>query len=416
MTKSNEGQKVLVRRLTLLRYILNEARAYLSNTDDEFRFAIGISLLHDSVENLFWAIETFKNVGIKPNQSLTDKYSVIIGKLRSKKITFDSAEISELNTIRNAYKHQGVLPNTKFTKPLTEKITLDFGETIKNTFNIKLENVSLSQLIDKKELRETIQGIEKKFIKCHLPNDWKQIIYEVGKIYFDFHETNQLSSLYTLIEERTANEAGKKLSKYKFPKPDYHTLQLDLLEIGVIPYLYYRFKNLVPTFGIERETNKVIPKYETVYWGKENWTKLNAEFCLNWIIEFFLKKQWLYTSSKYDITIHTSRYHILEAVKDFKTEFNGGELDSLVELNFKKGELYLGNFINYIEGQWQDFNEETDTQFLVIYTGKFAYSGKAPKDIFKISEIHLDDLPDGALNILHENAKRAIVDLEKSVE
>jgi hypothetical protein len=113
--------------------------------------------------------------------------------------------------------------------------------------------------------------------------------------------------------------------------------------------------------------------------------------------------------------MHTSRYHILEAVKDLKAKLNGGKLDSLVDINFKKGELYLGNFINYVEGQWQDFNEETDIPLLVIYTGKSVYSGKVPKDIFKINEIHLDDLPDGALNILYKNAERAIMDLEKSV-
>ena len=270
ITNPKEGQKVLIRRLTLLKFTLNESIAYLSNVDDEFRFAIGISMLHDSVENLFWSIETFKKIGIKDKHTFPDKYSLIFSKLKAKKIAFDSASINELNTIRNAYKHQGVLPNTKFAKQLTDKIIYDFGETIKNTFNIRLENISFSQLIDKKDLREAIQKVEKKFTKCQLPNDWKQVIYDVGKIYFDFHETNKLSSFSTLLEERTAKETGKKLSKYKFPDSNYHTRQIDLLELGIVPYLYYRFKNLVPTFGFERETKKVVPKYEILYWGKEN--------------------------------------------------------------------------------------------------------------------------------------------------
>lgn len=415
MTKSNEGQRILVRRLTLLKFLLNESIAYLSSIDDEYRFAIGISMLHDSVENLFWAIETFKKVGIKDKHTFPDKYSLILSKLKSKKFCFDSASINELNTIRNAYKHQGILPNTKFAKPLTEKIILDFGETIKNTFNINFDNISLSQLLDKEELRKAIQNVEKNLVKCRLPNDYKQVLYDIGKIYFDFHETHDMSSFSSLLEERTANETGKKLSKYKFPDRDFHSLQLELLELGIVPYLYYRFKNLVPTFGMERETKRIIPKYETVYWGKENWTKLNAEFCLNWMIEYFLKKQWLYSSSKYNITMHTTRYHILEVVKDFKTKLNKGIQDSTWEINFKKGEFYFGNFINFVEGQWQDFNEEADDSLLVLYSNDGAYDGKVPKYVFKIKEIHIDDLPDGAIKILYDNADKAITKLEESV-
>ena len=121
-----------------------------------------------------------------------------------------------------------------------------------------------------------------------------------------------------------------------------------------------------------------------------------------------MKKQWLYSSSKYSITINTTRYHILETKTNYKAVFKGRNLDLHVEINFKKGKLYLGKFISFVEGQWQNFDNENKMEILVVFANEQAYSGYVNKDIFSIQKIHLDELPEGTVDILRKNTEEAI--------
>ena len=407
MSKSDKKDKSLIKRLTLLKFELGEAQNYITDRNDEYRFAIGISLLHDTIENLFWAIETVNNVGIKDKQqSLLDKHDTVVAGLKLKGRLFDRTNISGINTIRNAYKHQGVLPNISHTIPIIESLLEDFDSSVAKIFKINLSDVSLSLLINDQSLRKAIQQVEKKFDNIHDTNTYKAILYDLGRIYFDFHEKANLSSLFELIEERTAKETGKELPRYKFPKVELDWLHIDLLEMGVTPYLYHRFKNLVPSFGVDKKNDMVIPKYESVYWAKENWTKLNAEFCLNWLLDFFLKKQWLHTSTKYSITTKTTRYNLIEPKENYEAEFHNSAHQIKATIQFKKGSMYLANFMDFIEGSWQDYDNQTEDALVVIFTKDEAYSGRLPKTLFKIKEIHLDDLnklQKGAVDFLTGN-------------
>jgi len=394
----------LIRRLSLLKFTMSEARLYMADKSDEYRFSMGISILHDTVENLFWTIEMEKKIGIGDRQSFPAKFDTLL-KIGKKIITFDRASIIELNAIRNAYTHQGILPNTTSSLPIIEKVIEDTEKTVKNIFKIELQNVSLSMLIKKDAVRESIQVVEENIRKKFDFAAYKKALYDIGKIYFDFHEQSQLDSILSMIEDRQAKEAGKKLSRYKFPKKGLNELHMDLLELGMVPFFYHRFKNLVPEFGRDNETDSVVPKYESLYWAKENWTKLNVEFCLNWIIEFFLKKQWLYSETKYKVILQTSRLHILKAKNDFKLELHEGKKNhiSTFELSFKKDEYYLGDFIEYVEGRWQDYENQEENATLIIYSDDTTYSGQVSKDIFEIKEIHLDDLPKGVYSQLTKN-------------
>ncbi|MFA5136010.1 MAG: hypothetical protein WC489_01295 [Patescibacteria group bacterium] len=392
----------LIKRISLLKFFLKEVEKYLKETTDEYAFSVGVSLLHDAIENLFWAIET-KDVGIKDKQAIHEKYEVLITEKRLKtKICFDKTSLVELGTIRGSFKHKGILPNIQQTVSITNKLLRHFNETVYKLFNIDINTISLSILIKNIDVKESIQNIERKLQSDKLSHiEFREALIKIGKIFFENYEKNNLNSLSILIQDLDGERLGKRKKRYLFAEKSVDDIYKDLLEIGMVPYYYYRFKNLVPSYGLDRNNNKTIPKMSTVHWGKENWTKLNTEFCLNWLIEYVLRRERVFGRKDYDVKSPTSREHIFEVVENTTIELIEYETLKRYKFSLQKGVLYLGNFLYYVGGDWQDYSEEeSDRATLVFYTQKGRFHGEVPKTLFNIKEIHMDEISQTQTSLL----------------
>lgn len=403
MDTSKTLSESLIKRMTILRYSLKEAEKYLKETTNEFAFSTGILLLHDATENLFWAINSINSNLFKDEDSFPLKFDKLHTNLKNK-IVLDKTSIAELNTIRNSFKHKAILPNIQQAVSIASKVIKDFEATVYKIFNLHLSSVSLSMLIKNDEIRKRVLKVENKiYDDASSHEEYKNALIELGAIYFNYFEERNLSSISTYMEDSRAEQEGKKKKRFRFVEKNVDIISRDLLELGMAPYFYYRFKNLVPSYGLDTEENKVVQKVDTLHWGKENWTKLNSEFCLNWLIEYTLRQQRLYSRNDYNLEF-TSRVHIIEPIADFSTKFNSYEPKGSVKLNLKKNVKYLGFFMGYVGDMWQDYNEDDNNEnFLILYGSNNRYSAYVPKDLFKIKEDHSIDLPLKIINILNRN-------------
>ncbi len=398
--------KSLVERLVFLKYTLEEALNYLRDTTNEYGFTVGISLLHDSIENLFWAIALKRKVSIK-DISVPEKFEQL-SKSIGKKIAFDKTSLVGLCRVRDSYKHHALLPNISQTVSITDKIVFDFYQTINNIFGIDLEVVSLSSLILDEKLKKEIQDIEKLLYgnKKHTYNSYKDLLFKIGETYFNHFEIN-----FTLFSLQDAYDifSKKKRARFKFPKRDVNEIALNHLELGLTPYLYWRFKNFVPEFGVDTETNETISKM-SFYWGRENWTYKNVKFCLNWLINYALKRQWLYSNKQYDLN-STHRVQVVVPRKEVKITLSNYDteknLRTISEFSLQAGLEYLGCFIDFVDGAWQDYEENVNTAHFILYTSGLNYHGEIDKNTFDIVETYFDDIPNDKMNVYLSNASQA---------
>lgn len=402
----------LVERLVFLKYTLEDSLNYLNDTANEYGFTIGISLLHDSIENLFWAISQAKNISIKDN-SILEKFETLHKSL-GKKISFDKTSLDNLCKIRDSYKHHALLPNIPQTTSIIEKIIVDFYLTIKNIFTVGLESISMSSLISDQKLKTDIKNIEKLLYKNkkNTKTSYRNLLFKIGETYFKYFEKNFThSSLRDIISQKKEKE------RYKFPERDVDEIALKHLELGLTPYLYWRFKNLVPTFGIDTETDQIVSKMD-YYWGRENWTLQNVKFCLNWLINYALKRQWLYSNKQYSLNT-THRVQIVTPLKDIKVVLSHYDIDNNLqitsEFNLKAKCEYLGIFIYFIDGIWQDYKNNEDGGFFILYTSGLNYDGKIDKNAFKIKETYFSDIPDQQIKDFLSNASQVGKEISKEV-
>ena len=72
-----------------------------------------------------------------------------------------------------------------------------------------------------------------------------------------------------------------------------HTIEhtVSLIEHGVDPFLYHRFKNLTPRIARHKDTGELFYWWDKHYGHPANWTIPNARFCLVYCIETALKFQ-----------------------------------------------------------------------------------------------------------------------------
>ncbi|OGH24164.1 MAG: hypothetical protein A3B47_04840 [Candidatus Levybacteria bacterium RIFCSPLOWO2_01_FULL_39_24] len=414
---TNNPSKSLVEKLVFLRYTLEEASNYLRDTTNEYGFTIGISLLHDSIENLFWAIALKKNFPLKDN-SIPDKYEKLI-KAVGKKLSFDKTSLSNLCRIRDSYKHHALLPNIPQTISIIDKIIVDFYQTISDIFGTDLNTISLSTLIMDKKLKKNIEEVEVKLYgnKKHTHNTYREILLRIGEIYFDYFEKNYTLSSLADMFDRLSNP-NKKGARYKFPKKNVNEIALNHLELGLTPYFYWRFKNFIPEFGIDTKTNKTIFK-TSVYWGRENWTELNVKFCLDWLINYSLKKQWLYSNKQYSLN-QTRRVQVLIPQKDIKIQLSNFDTEKNIrkisEFNLKSGTEYLGVYLDFSDGTWQDYDEEDkNTNNFILYTSGLNYHGEIDKNYFNITETYIDDISQDKMNIYLSNASNSRKEISEEI-
>lgn len=401
----------IVDRLLLIKKTRYEAEKYLSNVDNVHHLAIGISLLHDAVESLFWTISgTNPKYAFKDRADFLSKFDVLKNEAKEK-LAFDRTQVNNLNTVRNSYKHHGILPEQKQAQKIADSILEGLDETVKKVFKKDIKAISFSSLLDNEELRLRVEYIEKSINKSKKTAHYKQLLEEIGLVFFDYFERNSAeSSLYDLIRNKE--------TRFGFAERlDSTHLHIDLLEIGVIPFYYHRFKNLVPTYGVDRKNNnQLVIKKDTVHWNRENWNRLNVEFCLNWLIDFFLRRQWMYSKEKYTLELG-AELQIIEVLADeiVDVAYRLDNKPAVPKITLKKGTKFVG-YSDFIDGNWQDFEEMENneaTNLLLRGNKVNVCNVKVPRESLKVYDLQIELLEETELESYLQNFDDCFAEAKK---
>ncbi len=135
------------------------------DSQDPISAGMAISLFQDSIEIFCWSLLKELDAKPKENSQFTSYFDLVEKapkNVESKKLPF-KAKIIELNKARVNFKHYGNLPDTseaaKFQSYTEEFLRLSFTEFFDKDF----DNISLSELIPFKDIREVVISSEKAF-------------------------------------------------------------------------------------------------------------------------------------------------------------------------------------------------------------------------------------------------------------
>ena len=288
----------IVYRLVLAKTIFKKAIQFCDTPNDTFNFSQGLIALHDALDNFTGAIASQLNISLTRKSYLLDTLNAIEGYERKTDTSFSlisKNEIAQLNTIRNNIKHQGIVPNTNHAKGLIAPIVSFFQEYSRHYFGLEWEIISLADLIKDDSIKTQIKTVED-FIE---QGKYKEALNEMAIIKFKVFEESLLRiRLNPRYDLSPPSEEDKKLreSSNIFPGQgrgwfsDLYD-RADFLEKGIDRDLMRKFEDLTAKVGVNNNKEWKYILNHGHNWGPPNWTKENALFCYDFLVDVIIKNQ-----------------------------------------------------------------------------------------------------------------------------
>ena len=187
-----------------------------------------------------------------------------------------------LNTIRNDAKHKGILPNPKSNAHFPSTVYALIEDVCQTYLGLDFASVSLKSLIRDKKILSYIDKAEREIEQEKIEQSLISLAYAM--YYICEKSTIPWVSFFFPTDE-------EKEIPILFTQPYKIEYQVKLIEHGVDPFLYYRFKNLTPKIVIHKDTKELSYRWDKWYGHAKNWTTQNARFCLDFCIDTALKFQ-----------------------------------------------------------------------------------------------------------------------------
>lgn len=289
----------IIYRLVLAKTIFKKGIQFCDIPNDTFNFSNGLIALHDALDNFAGAIASQLNISLTQKSYLLDILNAIEGCERKTDASFSlisKNEIIQLNTIRNNIKHQGIVPNTNHAKGLIVPIISFFQEYSRRYFGLEWEIVSLADLIKDSSIKAQVKTAED-FIE---QSKYKEALNEMALIKFKVFEESllqiELDPKYDFLKPPSEEDKKLRESINIFPGQgrgwfsDLYD-RADFLEKGIDRNLMRVFENLTAKVGINNNKEWKYILNHSHNWGPPNWTKENALFCYDFLIDAIIKNQ-----------------------------------------------------------------------------------------------------------------------------
>lgn len=290
----NLSQNIL-NRLILSKAFYLYGKQLCMARNDLTKFSMGIVSFHNAVDNLLGAVASYLKITIPQRKDfLLGTYNVINDYLISKNLKQlpSNIDLKVLNTLRNEIKHQGVPPNQQANFYLIKSVDRFIQATVRRFFKVNFLAVSLADSVRNPMIRKMTKECEGLIRQ----RKYQQALLKMAIIFFEFFEKDEImwkkriEWISRVGDKRTFEEyVGKE--KNIFPDIDVHLHNVQLLELGIDPFLYYRFKNIVGDVGYNNFQEKRLIHRPSFYWHKYNWTRENCLFCYNFLVDAIIKKQ-----------------------------------------------------------------------------------------------------------------------------
>lgn len=276
---SKEIRPEVYRRVVLAKSLHRAGEASCARRNDQMFFTEGILLLHDAAEAALGAVADHLNAKFKGNCYLLNYYDLIEKEdNQSRKVPYRN-QMKNLNTIRNNAKHSGILPNPKSDAHFPQTVYALIEEVCQTYLGLDFSSVSLKSLTINEKILSFINKAEKEIEQEKIEDALISLAY----------------AMYHICEASTIPFATWLFKKEKAPVLFTQVYKIEhtvtLIERGVDPYLYHRFKNLTPMIGKHKDTGKLFHWWDKHYGHPANWTVSNVHFCLDFCIDTALKFQ-----------------------------------------------------------------------------------------------------------------------------
>jgi hypothetical protein len=275
---TNTIRPEVYQRIVLAKALLKEGSKACATRSDQIAFTRGILILHDAAEAGLGAVADHLHAKLPTRTYLLDYYQPIQEADPHKRPLPYRTQVRNLNVLRVNAKHQGILPDPSSNAHFPGTVEAFLEELCQTYLGLALSRVSLKALIR----NETISGYVDDAEKFIDGGKIEEALIALAYAMYHICETTTIPLIPLPFE---------KAKEFEFTR-HYSTEQtVNLLEHGVDPYLYHRFKNLTPKIARHTKTRDLVYKWDTYFGHPGNWTVQNARFCLDFCIDTALRFQ-----------------------------------------------------------------------------------------------------------------------------
>jgi len=288
------------KRLVLAKYLFLHGINHL-NKRTSLSDALAILNFHDAVEQVLTIVADMKE--FRYPSSFMEYWE------RAKNKDYEipnKSEITKLNKIRNAFKHNAILPNHQECEDL-KTILWDFFSIIsKDLLNHNFREMSLSDFINDDEIKEHIKKAEDYLNK----GKDKESINETGiafaylmkNVRSDFLEREEsFPTYFNKIKHSGITGQSRELRDNFYiikqclesiwKRIDKLSKHLNILFLNINEYDYQKFIKLAPRYKILLNGRLWRSGSGSLYDNEFNMNEKNALFCINFVINSVIKFQ-----------------------------------------------------------------------------------------------------------------------------
>jgi len=265
MTKIREEH---FRRLIVVRQLLIANAGGLTIDSDPILISQTILSMHDAADHTLAVIADFLNI---PEHNkimyLMDYFSKINNHDQKNRVLEGRDYFSQLNTVRNSFKHQGILPNQRQWYTVVERTKEYIHGWCRLYLDLDLNEMNLMDLVTD----ETVKNYYKEGNHLYLERKYKNALESLAKALYKALDTypGLPTSLWYYSNEHAA---------------------LMLLAFGVHPSHFLSLKNYLP--NVKEKDGLLEIQWDTRKTGHPgNWTEKSVNFCLEKVLEIALKIQ-----------------------------------------------------------------------------------------------------------------------------
>ena len=305
-------------RLVLAKVLYVRGTAACQASRDKQTFAIGLLSLHDGVELALGAVGDHVRATLPDRIGFMQYFELIDAKIAPDKLPY-RREMDALNSLRVNTKHRGILPDVDSSRHFPAVVMNFLSDVCDKHFGLDFALVSLRDAIREDNARRLLVAAEEEI--AH--GNYERALTFVAIAWFRAFEDRYTHSLSRL--------SGRE-AEVQFPEARPVQIRLDLIEKGIDPFLYFRFKNLTPKIGRRTNTDELVTEWERDYGHPKNWTEQNARFAYDFVVDALIKVQ-AEPSAAYTL-IHYNQAYVdqIEPVGDTVTFYENGYPPSLADL------------------------------------------------------------------------------------
>lgn len=314
---TSDVRNEVLQRMLFAKLLQRHGHVACAERNDRYAFARGILLLHDAAESGLAAVADHLHAKItKQNMYLLEYYDHIemgSGQPEQRIVPYRT-QMKILNTVRNGIKHQGVFPDAHTHGNLPSAVLELLRDLCRVYLIVDYDSLSLRGMIRNERVRTWIDSAEDKI----QAGDFEGALVSLGY------------AMYQLAEFRTTGLlgdalAGRAQTGLKFTNPHTSDFTIVLLEHGVDPFTYHRFRDLTPRMAYDRDGRQVVHRWGRMFGHSMNWTYTNAQFCLEFCTDCALKFE-TRPAYEYDIVRYEDAYEdVIEPMGDAAVFYNCGE-------------------------------------------------------------------------------------------